>query len=91
MPLMDVVRLDTMVTVVDSGVFLDAYVSKDKLATRPELGACVRVSGCCGFGGLSLSLCGRFFVVLTREVARERGRRSPRPLCLLFFFFQGRC
>ncbi len=39
MPLMDAVRLDTMVTVVDSGVFLDAYVSKDRLATRPELGA----------------------------------------------------
>lgn len=38
MPLMDVVRLDTMVTVVDSGVFLDAYISKDKLAKRPELG-----------------------------------------------------
>lgn len=40
MPLMDVVRLDTMVTVVDSGVFLDAYTSRDKLAKRPELGAC---------------------------------------------------
>lgn len=39
MPLMDVVRLDTMVTVVDSGVFLDAYVSRDKLTQRPELGA----------------------------------------------------
>ncbi len=26
MPLMDIVRLDTMVTVVDSGVFLDAYI-----------------------------------------------------------------
>lgn len=38
MPLMDIVRLDTMVTVVDSGVFLDAYVSRDKLANRPELG-----------------------------------------------------
>ena len=38
MPLMDVVRLDSMVTVVDSGVFLDAYTSRDKLIKRPELG-----------------------------------------------------
>ena len=38
MPLLDVVRLDTMVTVVDSSVFLDAYTSRDTLLKRPELG-----------------------------------------------------
>lgn len=38
MPLMDIVRLDTMVTVVDSSVFLDAYISRDSLLKRPELG-----------------------------------------------------
>jgi G3E family GTPase len=38
MPLLDMVRLDTMVTVVDSSVFLDAYTSKDTLMKRPELG-----------------------------------------------------
>lgn len=38
MPLLDVVRLDTMVTVVDSSVFLDAYVSRDSVKDRPELG-----------------------------------------------------
>ena len=45
MPLMDVVRLDTMVTVVDSGVFLDAYISKDRLAKRTELGTWIFVCG----------------------------------------------
>lgn len=38
MPLLDLVRLDTMVTVVDSSVFLDAYTSRDSLLKRPELG-----------------------------------------------------
>ena len=38
MPLMDLVRLDTMVTIVDSSVFLDAYVSKERAMDRPELG-----------------------------------------------------
>lgn len=37
---MEVVRLDTMVTVVDSSVFLDAYMSRDAVQDRPELGAC---------------------------------------------------
>ncbi|KAG5186851.1 CobW/HypB/UreG, nucleotide-binding domain-containing protein [Tribonema minus] len=41
MPLMQYIRLDTMVTVVDGGEFLDAYASGDRLAQRPDLGAAV--------------------------------------------------
>lgn len=32
------VRLDTMVTVVDSGTFLEAYTSSDTMQQRPDLG-----------------------------------------------------
>jgi len=35
---MDEVRLDSMVTVVDSSAFLDAYVTQDKIEQRPDLG-----------------------------------------------------
>mmetsp|Transcript_9348 Transcript_9348/g.12314 ORF Transcript_9348/g.12314 Transcript_9348/m.12314 type:complete len:590 (-) Transcript_9348:244-2013(-) len=38
MPVMNDVRLDTMVTVVDCGVFLDAYLSGDTIDKRPDLG-----------------------------------------------------
>jgi len=37
MPVMEQVRLDTLVTVVDCGVFLDAYTSADKISQRPDL------------------------------------------------------
>ena len=38
MALMDEVRLDSMVTVVDSSAFLDAYLTQEKIADRPDLG-----------------------------------------------------
>ncbi|CAM9680657.1 unnamed protein product, partial [Hapterophycus canaliculatus] len=36
--LMDKVRLDTMVTVVDAGAFLEAYTTGDRMMQRPDLG-----------------------------------------------------
>ncbi|CAM9197284.1 unnamed protein product [Pylaiella littoralis] len=36
--LMDKVRLDTMVTVVDAGAFLAAYTTGDRMTNRPDLG-----------------------------------------------------
>eukprot|EP00752_Nemacystus_decipiens_P004175 g3817.t1 len=38
MRLMDKVRLDTMVTVVDAGAFLTAYTTGDRMMQRPDLG-----------------------------------------------------
>ncbi|CAM9297425.1 unnamed protein product [Choristocarpus tenellus] len=38
MPLMNEVRLDTMVTVVDTGAFLEAYTTGDRMLQRPDLG-----------------------------------------------------
>lgn len=38
MPLLDEVRLDSMVTVVDSSAFLDAYLTQETIADRPDLG-----------------------------------------------------
>lgn len=32
------VRLDTMVTVVDAGAFLEAYTTGDRMMQRPDLG-----------------------------------------------------
>ena len=39
MSLLDRVKLDTLVTVVDSSAFLGAYESTDRLANRPDLGS----------------------------------------------------
>ncbi|CAM9278731.1 unnamed protein product [Ascophyllum nodosum] len=38
MKLMEEVRLDTMVTVVDAGAFLEAYTTGDSMMQRPDLG-----------------------------------------------------
>lgn len=35
---MNQVRLDTMVTVVDAGAFLEAYTTGDRMIERPDLG-----------------------------------------------------
>lgn len=32
------VRLDTMITVVDAGAFLEAYTTGDRMVQRPDLG-----------------------------------------------------
>jgi G3E family GTPase len=37
-PLLDLARLDTMVTVVDAGSFLDSYLSRESMGERPDLG-----------------------------------------------------
>eukprot|EP00903_Cladosiphon_okamuranus_P018046 g16607.t1 len=38
MQIMDKVRLDTMITVVDAGAFLEAYTTGDRMVQRPDLG-----------------------------------------------------
>lgn len=40
------VRLDTMVTVVDAGVFLAAYTTGDRMMERPDLGVNGKLSFC---------------------------------------------
>ena len=37
MPLMDLVKLDTMITFVDSGSFLDAYMNQQQVKDRPDI------------------------------------------------------
>ena len=37
-PIMSRIRLDTMVTIVDSGTFITDYASRTPVAARPDLG-----------------------------------------------------